>query len=210
MPDPAVHSNYYEAPAATPDVDEIWCYCDCPCYSPGDRIGFHVSTTAKTYRLEIARDGIAFEILFNSDALPGKRHDTPTDASVVGCGWPVGFEFKIPDDWPSGGYRVTSRIETTGGIREQHHLFLLRANHAERAQRMLLVSSTGTWCAYNNWGGSNHYEGITGPAGSDYSPILSLHRPLPRGFVVLPVDAPRAALAAAPAHDEPVSYPHME
>ena len=79
-----------------------------------------------------------------------------------------------------------------------------------RAQRLLLVSSTGTWCAYNNWGGSNHYEGITGPTGSDYSPILSLQRPLPRGFVVLPADAPRAALAAPPAPDEPVSYPHME
>jgi hypothetical protein len=33
---------------------------------------------------------------------------------------------------------------------------------------------------------------------------------LPRGFVVLPEDAPRAALAASPAYDEPVSYPHME
>ena len=210
MPDPAVHSNYYEAPAAVPAGDEIWCYSDRPCYSPGDVICFHVSTTARTYRLEIARDGLEFEILFCSDALPGKRYDTPVDASVVGCGWPVGFEFRIPVDWPAGGYRVTSRIETSDGIREQHHLFLLRGNQAGRAQRLLLVSSTGTWCAYNNWGGSNHYEGITGPAGSDYSPILSLQRPLPRGFVVLPADAPRAALAAAPSPGEPVSYPHME
>ena len=31
-----------------------------------------------------------------------------------------------------------------------------------------------------------------------------------RAFVVLPEDAPRAALAAAPGPDEPISYPHME
>ena len=140
MPDPAVHSNYYEAPAAAPAADEIWCYSDRPCYSPGDRICFHVSTTAKTYRLEIARDAIELEVLFSSEALPGKRHDTPADASVVGCGWPVGFEFEIPDDWPSGGYRVTCRIETTGGIFEPDHLFLLRADPAARAQRLLLAS----------------------------------------------------------------------
>ena len=110
----------------------------------------------------------------------------------------------------SGGYRVTCRVDSGDAVREQHHLFLLRASRAGRHNRLLLVSATGTWCAYNNWGGSNHYEGITGPDGNQFSPVLSLERPLPRGFVVLPDDAPRAALAATPGHDEPVSYPHME
>ncbi len=112
------------------------------------------------------------------------------------------------------GYRVTRRIETGSGAGlEQHHMFLLRSNDSGRRNRLLLISATGTWCAYNNWGGSNHYEGISGSEGKDFSPILSLERPLPRGFVVLPDDAPRAALAAIPAipdNDEPVSYPHME
>jgi len=207
---PAVLSNYYEAAAAEPTGDEIWCYSDRPCYSPGDTIAFYVSTTASSYSLEMARDALELEVLFTRDGLPGLRHQTPLDASVIGCGWPVSYEFQIPIDWRSGGYRVTCRIDTDDGIKEQHHLFLLRSNSPNRQHRLLLVSSTGTWCAYNNWGGSNHYEGITGPEGKDYSPVLSLQRPLPRGFVVLPEDAPRAALAASPGHDEPVSYPHME
>ena len=208
---PAVFSNYYEGPAADPVGDEIWCYSDQPCYSPGESIAFHVSTTAKTYALEIARDALALEVLFTRDKLPGCRHQTPVDAAVTGCGWPASFEFKIPAHWRSGAYRVTSRIETRNGDSlQQHHMFMLRADAARRRERLLLVSSTGTWCAYNNWGGSNHYEGITGPQGKDFSPILSLERPLPRGFVVLPEDAPRAALAASPVYDEPVSYPHME
>jgi hypothetical protein len=208
---PAVLTNYYEGPAVDSVDDEIWCYSDRPCYSPGETIAFHVSTTAKTYALEIARDALALEVLFTRDKLPGCRHETPRDASVAGCGWPVNFEFKIPTDWCSGAYRVTSRIEArSGDSLEQHHMFMLRSNATRRRKRLLLVSSTGTWCAYNNWGGSNHYEGITGPQGKDFSPLLSLERPLPRGFVVLPDDAPRAALANSPAYDEPVSYPHME
>jgi hypothetical protein len=207
---PAVHSHYYETPGGDSSADEIWCYCDRPCYSPGDPVALHVSTSASRYSLEIALDAAALEVVLRRDNLPGKRHDTPNDVSVVGCGWPVGFEFTIPDDWPSGGYRVTCRIETNNGSLEQHFLFLLRSNAAEREKRVLLVSSTGTWCAYNNWGGSNHYEGICGPDGNRFSPRLSLERPLPRGFVVLPQDAPRAALGAAPACGEPVSYPHME
>ncbi len=40
--------------------------------------------------------------------------------------------------------------------------------------------------------------------------MLSLQRPLARGFVVLPDDAPRAALEHTPGFNEPLSYPHME
>ena len=207
---PAVLSHYYESAGADPAADEVWCYCDRPCYSPGETVRLHLSTTANTYSLEIARDGCELEVVLSLDSLPGQHHDTPLDASVAGCGWPAGFEFKIPGDWRSGAYRVTCRIDTADGVHEQHALFLLRSGRGGRKDRLLLVAATGTWCAYNDWGGSNHYEGITGPDANQYSPILSLERPLARGFVVLPPDAPRAALARPPGFDEPVSYPHMD
>jgi len=207
---PAVFEHYYEGPRVDAVGDEIWCYCDRPCYSPGDSLRLHVSTTADAFRIEIARDAPGGDIVFERAGLPGRRHDTPADASVCGCGWPAGFEFEIPADWPSGGYRVTCRIDTAMGPKHNQQLFLLRSNRAGREGRLLLVASTGTWCAYNDWGGSNHYTGITGPGADQYAPRLSLERPLPRGFVALPADAPRAALAAPPAFGEPVSYPHME
>ena len=164
---PAVLSNYYEVPAVEPVGDELWCYSDRLSYSPGETVAFHVSTTATGYSLEIARDSLELEVLLTRDGLPGQRHQTPPDASVVGCGWPESFEFQIPVDWRSGAYRVTCRIETSaGGSLEQHHMFFLRSNEPRRQNRLLLVSATGTWCAYNNWGGSNHYEGITGPEGN--------------------------------------------
>ncbi len=208
MVNPAVFSNYYEFPGS--ETDEIWCYCDRPSYSPGDRLKLQVSTTAKRFDLQIARDGLEFEPMYSRRDIGGRFHETPADASVTGCAWPTAFEFEIPGDWPSGGYRVTCRISARGGVLEQHGFFLLRSADAQRQARLLLVSSTGTWTAYNNWGGSNHYEGVTGPAADQYSPLLSLERPVARGFVVLPADAPRAALAAPPEPGEAVSYPHME
>lgn len=208
---PAVFSHYYEGPSAAPNVDEIWCYTDRPCYSPGEVIVFHVSTTAPRYDLEIARDSLELETLVCRNDIPGNRQNTPVDVSVVGCGWSTSFEFTVPRDWPSGAYRVTCRIKTQDGdVMEQHHIVLVRGSELDKSERFLLISSTGTWCAYNDWGGSNHYEGITGPQGTDYSPVLSLERPLAKGFVVLPEYAPRAALATRPRYDEPISYPHME
>ncbi len=208
---PAVLTNYFENAVGDARGDEIWCYCDRPCYSPGDRLALHVSTTAQTFSVEIARDALELEVRYTREGLPGKRYDTPLDASETGCGWPAGFEFEIPPDWPSGGYRVTCRIETrAGGIREQHYLFLLRTAASGRPQRVLLIASTGTWFAYNNWGGSNSYEGLSGADGESFAESLSSQRPLARGFVALPADAPRAALAAPPGPDQPVSYPHMD
>jgi hypothetical protein len=205
-----VFEHYYEGPAAEAAGDEIWCYCDRPCYSPGDTVQFHVSTTAATWSLEIALDAPGGQDVFSRAGLPGRRCDTPADASVSGCGWPAAFELEIPADWPSGGYRVTCRIETAMGPKQNHQLFLLRSARPGRPERLLLVAATGTWCAYNDWGGSNHYSGITGPDRDQYAPQLSLERPLPRGFVDLPANAPRAALAAPPAFGDPVSYPHMD
>ena len=203
----AVHGLYYETAGTAP---EVWCYTDQLSYAPGDTIRFHVSTSAKQFDLRLARDGGANSPAFHRRGLVGHHYDTPADCSVIGCGWPDGFEFSIPPDWPSGAYRVTCRIETDQGDEKEHdHLCIVRPAVASGSDRLLLVAATGTWTAYNDWGGSNHYEGITGPESDQYSPILSLKRPWARGFVSLPDGAPRVALAAPPEPGAPISYPHM-
>ena len=72
------------------------------------------------------------------------------------------------------------------------------------------MAATGTWTAYNDWGGSNHYEGITGPEGNLYSPVLSLDRPMSRGFARLPVGAPRIPPREPLPPGAAPRYPHME
>ncbi|MBL9035405.1 MAG: hypothetical protein JNN33_11610 [Rhodospirillaceae bacterium] len=217
----AVFSIWPERPeSADPTRHQVWAYCDRLSYAPGEIVRVHVSTTAESFDLEVTRDGARPEIVLSREGLRGHAAETPPDCSVKGCGWPVAFEFALPAGWPSAVYRLTTRVAASGNLRanEHHHLFILRPprnlprkpDTAARQKRLLLVAATATWTAYNDWGGSNHYEGITGPNGDLFSPVLSTQRPWAKGFVVLPINAPRVTLSEPPAPLAPPRYPHME
>ncbi|TIL77891.1 MAG: hypothetical protein E5Y76_09335, partial [Mesorhizobium sp.] len=91
-----------------------------------------------------------------------------------------------------------------------HHLFIVTPQPGKKRGGVLQVAATGTWLAYNTWGGSNHYEGITGPNRDQYAPMVSTQRPWCRGFVVLPKEAPRVPLEVAVPPKTVPRYPHME
>ena len=207
----AVLENFYERASGDPDQLEIWCYTDRLSYAPGETVRFHVNTTAARYDVEIFRDGAACETVYREEDLPGQFYPTPEDCSVAGCGWPAAFELTVSEDWRSGGYIVeTTARDDSGAAFTQHHIFLVRAAGPQAAAPILLVAATGTWTAYNDWGGSNHYEGITGPGQNLYSPILSLERPFSRGFVRLPEGAPRIPLVTPPPPGAAPRYPNIE
>jgi hypothetical protein len=206
----AVHENFHERASNDPSQLEIWCYTDRQSYLPGETLRLHVSSTAALYDLTVWRDGAQRELVHRAEGLVGRFHPAPEDCSVSGCRWPVAYELAIPSHWRSGGYlvEVAARGEN-GAIFTQDHVFLLRAAPGASAP-LLLVAATGTWTAYNDWGGSNHYEGITGPQRNLFSPVLSLDRPMSRGFARLPAGAPRIPLRRAPEMGAAPRYPHME
>ncbi|HEX9769312.1 MAG TPA: N,N-dimethylformamidase beta subunit family domain-containing protein [Kiloniellales bacterium] len=207
----AVFENYAQRAGNDPNQLEIWCYSDRLSYAPGETLRLHISTTAGRYDLTIRRDGARPEVVHRAEGLVGRFHPAPADCSVKGCGWPVAYELAIPTDWRSGGYLVEALAHgKTGAAVTQDHVFLLRRAAGAAAAPLLLVAATGTWTAYNDWGGSNHYEGITGPDGNLFSPVLSLDRPFSRGFARLPAGAPRIPLREAPAIGAAPGYPHMD
>ena len=206
----AVLENIYECTSRDPNELEVWCYTDKLSYAPGDTVQFHVNATVAEFDLEIVRDGAAPETVHRADGLVGAMHPTPVDCSVNGCDWPAAYEFTLPDDWRSGVYIVRSYARRGDEVFDHRHMFILRAAEAGRDARMVLVCATGTWMAYNEWGGSNHYEGITGPNNDEFSTRLSIHRPWSRGFIWLPKGAPRIALAHPPGQGDAARYPHME
>ena len=168
-----------------------------------------MSTTADSWDLEIGRDGATYEPVLSETGLPAVYHDTPEDCSVNGCDWPVAYRFEVPETWGSGAYLVTLIGRRGAETVEEHHIFFVLPT-AEQTAPMLLVCATGTWLAYNCWGGSNAYEGITGPDGNSFSPVLSTQRPWTRGFCKLPEGAPRALPVAQQRPGEMVRYPYME
>ncbi len=207
----AVFGHYYEYPGMDGAKGEIWCYTDRFSYAPGEVVTLFVSSTAPLFDIAISRDGSAVAPVFERQGLGARWQDTPDQCSVEGCGWQASFDFRIDEAWPSGAYRVTVRAEGNKGAPiHHHHLFILRPRPGKYPRRILQIAATGSWTAYNTWGGSSHYQGITGPDRNQYATSVSTQRPWCRGFVVLPADAPRVPIEIAmPPMTEP-RYPHME
>ena len=135
------------------------------------RIALHVSTTASHFGVEVVRQGAADEPVFQTSGIEGVEHVVPDDAGSAGCGWPATLEID------------------TSGMRTGFHLVRVRGDDGEEAEaffvvrpteptsRALLVLSTSTWAAYNDWGGPSYYTG---------GQVSSLERPLPKGFLARP------------------------
>lgn len=196
----AVTGHYFEMASADPTRPQAWCYTDALSYAPGDTLTLHAICNTATARLQILRDGLVPQTVLDT-AIPTLFATTPQQCSATGCDWPVAFRMAVPD-WPSGLYRV---ILSTPG-HQSEHMFVLRATTP--TARIAMILCTGTWAAYNDWGGSNHYQGVTGPTGTAAAPQVSLHRPWATGFVRWPDDAPRIP-HASPLNTRP-RYPHME
>ncbi|MGW6780857.1 N,N-dimethylformamidase beta subunit family domain-containing protein [Brucella pseudogrignonensis] len=207
----AVLGHYYEYPGMDGPRGEIWCYTDAYSYLPGTTVHLQVSATASRFDIEIVRDGAVETTVFSKRGIDCKWQETPAQCSVVGCGWETTFSFKTEETWPSGAYRITLQAEGNDGqLIHCHHLFILRPVAGRKPGRILQVAATGTWTAYNTWGGSNHYQGITGPNGDQYATTVSIERPFCRGFALLPSDAPRVPLEFVTPPAAPPRYPHME
>ncbi len=202
---------WYEAPRGDPAIPEVYTYTAAMSYDPGDEVVFHSTATAKAWRLQIYRDGLEPEMVHEVSGVDGVFAATPPDAYRDGCNWPVSHRWTIPPDLRSGFYRVVSSCERANGARfVQHHFFVVRPTEKTRRARILMILPTGTWTAYNDFGGANHYFGVEGPNRDEPSPVLSLQRPWTRGVVWLPAGAPRICADPAPEMGDAPRYPMKE
>ncbi len=133
-----------------------------------DKISLFCRSTETNVRAEVIRQGLKDELVWSTDRL---RADTKSETDGVnqhGCDWDLGTELSIQSDWPSGFYLV--RFETAQSETAEAY-FVVRS---QKPLDAILVLSTSTWAAYNNWGGPSFYTG---------SHVSSFERPLPRGFL---------------------------
>lgn len=134
-------------------------------YMPEEELTLHLSTTAPTVAVEIARLGVRPVVVWSSPSVVGHEHPVPEDASSRGCRWPVAMSLNIPTEWRSGYYQVTMRVRDGGGkyvqrttrTAEASCFFVLRPAEPGKNSKMLLQLSTHTYNAYNNWGGFSLY-----------------------------------------------------
>jgi len=140
-------------------------YADQLSYAPGSEVALHVSTSAPTYAIEIARLGAKREVVLTKTALTGIEQAVPENASSHGCGWLVSHRFAIPKEWKSGYYQIVLSVEDRGGTFVQRNrrtvtgeaFFVVRAAEPGKSSKILLQLSANTYNAYNNWGGHSLY-----------------------------------------------------
>jgi hypothetical protein len=140
--------------------------------APGEPVALHVSTDGPSFDVEVARDGASRDVVWSTTGVAGTVHETPQDAAATGCGWPAALTIPTGEDWASGYYAIT----VTAGT-ERADAFLVVRPYAGSPAPILLVLSTTTWNAYNDWGGPSLYTG-----GME----VSFERPLAPGFLVKP------------------------
>ncbi|HEY7666947.1 MAG TPA: N,N-dimethylformamidase beta subunit family domain-containing protein [Actinomycetota bacterium] len=147
-------------------------YCTPLSIQPGDPVAIHVSTDADTFDVSIERDGAVPTLVWDTRDAAGRAHPIPDDASATGCGWPATLDIPVDATWRSGYYAVT----LTAGSERADACFVVRPPTRDRAP-ILLVLSTTTWNAYNDWGGPSLYTGGT---------RVSFERPFAKGFLIKP------------------------
>jgi hypothetical protein len=145
-------------------------------FRPGESVGVRCSGRGETFAVEVRRVGATDDIVWTTDGVPVDEQPVPADSYRVGCDWPVTLEIRTEEDWRPGFYLVTLRGSVEGlddrRRSESHAYFVLRSAESEPT-RPLLVLSTNTWNAYNEWGGRCLYSGAT---------EVSFRRPMERGY----------------------------
>ncbi|MBI2924989.1 MAG: hypothetical protein HYY24_04695 [Verrucomicrobia bacterium] len=127
----------------------------------GDELTLHVSTSASSFSLEIARLGARREVVLTTNGLRAAEQPIPENASSHGCGWPASWRCAVPAEWISGYYEVLLRAEDCGGpyvhrgrrTAEGECFFIVRPAQPGQRTKILLQLSSNTYNAYNNWGG---------------------------------------------------------
>jgi hypothetical protein len=205
----ATTRHFYEAPLGDPDYLEVWCYTDQLSYQAGERVDFHLSTTADIVSLEILRDGGTLTTVHENATIVGNHYDTPEDFFENGCAWPVGYSWRIPVDQMSGFYMVVCKVRNENGEEREHEAGFFVRPTTNRAN-ILLIAATCTWTAYNDWGGVSNYVGHSSEFMYGKSPRLSIQRPWAKGFISLPGGAPRKPHQYATRPGDIPRYPPIE
>lgn len=152
-------------------------YTDRQSYLAGDTVHVHCSSRTVTFSAEVARVGRRRVVVWQRQGISASEHSAPENASAAGCGWPVAFSIEI-DDWPSGYYEIRLLAEDQSGeAATSQAFFVVRPASPRPDASMLLVLSTNTYNAYNQWGGACLYSGAT---------HVSFARPLERGYLHRP------------------------
>ncbi len=156
---------------------EIEGWADRTSILPGQPVGLHVSTTARSYTVHAIRvgwyGGALGRQVWVSPSQPGVRQNPFRiigTVHTVTTDWPVSLTLPT-GDWPNGNYLL--RLDADTGAQRY---VPLQIRQSTAAGRVVVVSADTTWQAYNAYGGYSLYHGPDGATASR-ARVVSFDRP---------------------------------
>lgn len=152
-------------------------YCSNLSVIAGEAVLLHASTRGGSFDVQVTRVGGRRHAIWRAENVDAADWPVPGRAWAEGCGWPVALEIPTGCDWQPGFYEVElcDNVDTSDRGRSQA-FFVVKQQPSKRSASLLLLS-TSTYSAYNNWGGGCLYTGET---------EVSMERPLERGYLRRP------------------------
>jgi hypothetical protein len=143
----------------------------------GEPVDLHCSSRVRDVQVEVARLGRDREVVWRGNVTVGDNA-VPDESWRVGCDWPVASTITTDAGWRPGMYEI--ELRTGDGEQDVSQAFVVVRHPGPDRPSTLLVLSTNTWQAYNQWGGRCMYSGAT---------EVSFRRPIERGYLSRTVDA---------------------
>jgi len=169
-------------------LTEPWVYAWPQSVAPGETVAVRAAGPSAAAQVRIHRVGLHRELVWSGD-ITVEPHELPDAAASHGCPWPDSATVEVQPSWRSGYYEVSLATQAGFG-REAVGYFVVRAAEPD-STRPLLVLTTNTWNAYNDFGGRNLYSRGT---------RVSFARPLAPGYLRKP-DGPGSRVAVVDAPD---------
>ncbi len=162
-------------------------YCWPHSYLPGETVSLRCSSRVDRFSVTVTRVGAHRDLVWERDNVSAEHYDVSDDAWQTGCDWPVAVAIPVEPDWPSGFYEVAMIVDPADAARSGHRdghpgrlrseaFFVIRSGEPP-GDRAVLVLSTNTYNAYNQWGGRCLYSGAD---------RVSFARPVERGYLRRP------------------------
>jgi len=148
-------------------------YLDQRSYLPGEEIKMYVHCLAPNYQVKLSTLSASPGIILVQENTHPIRQNYSSAAFMFGCNWSQTDEIDLPSNLSSGYYN----IELNDGSHIFNIPFIIRPTHPG-ANKMLILSASNTWNAYNEWGGASFYHFLEkNNCHLKTAPILSFHRP---------------------------------
>ncbi len=120
----------------------------------GEVLQFHISSASPVYQIKIYKLGLTHKLVYTSPEITGGELPVQDSSYTKGCNWPVSFSLLIDDNWQPGVY--SAQFPVTSGNGEI--IFSVKTKNPGSFSKVLVIMSTNTMEAYNNYGGKSLYD----------------------------------------------------